>query len=103
MARLQIDEQTANAVNSIATAMEHEWAIVEDYIARSLCFTRDRLETAPNKEYEAGVALGLRHLFELRRKAINTTELKETGPRSVDKVIIGEQEYTRYTQPRDVE
>ena len=100
---LQVDEQTANAVNGIATRMPNEWAILEDYVARALCGVRDKLETAPNKEHNAGVAEGLRHLFEVRRKAYDATKDPNEPKQGTDKVVIGEQEYVKYNHPRTEE
>lgn len=103
---LQVDEGAANAVNAIANQMPNEWAILEDYVARALCDARDKMETGASKERDekAGVCQGLRHLFELRRKAANATERVEGQVKQgIDKVIIGEQEYVRYHQPHGEE
>lgn len=97
---IQLDEQTANAVESIVRRMPNEWAIVEDYIARSLCVARDQMESGVRGERDekSGVCQGLRHLFELHRKAFNFIENK--GPKQgIDKEIVGETEYVINNNP----
>lgn len=101
---LQIDEGTANAVNSLMSKMPEEWATVEDYIARALCGVRDQMETGPKTERDerAGECAGLRYLFELSRRSFNKTN-KEGPMQGIDKVILGEETYVRYAGQRDDE
>ncbi len=87
---IQIDEQTARAVNKMSRDMPEEWAIMEHYIALCIINTRDRLESTATvgKDGLAGESRGLRALFGLKRKAFAKIEGKVAAN---DMEITGEE------------
>jgi len=86
MVKVEMDENIAQAINNISTAMPEDWALMQHYIALKLIKTRDEMELV-NSDRLSGYCQGLRFLFELWPRAICKIN-NETWSR--DKWIRGE-------------